>query len=104
MLFHEIFNKKNLFFFVALSIFFSPLNAEEDTNAILKKLNSEKWNSRFMLFLNRENIGQNASIDKMYKNVNTEYIFHCEEDWEFYKSGFIEDSLKVLETQPKRLR
>lgn len=79
-------------------------SGDPEQHAILKKLNAEKWNSRFMLFLNRENIGQNASIDKMYKNVNTEYIFHCEEDWEFYKSGFIEDSLKVLETQPKVLQ
>ena len=71
---------------------------------ILKKLNAEKWDSRFMLFLNNENIGQNASIDKMYKNVSTEYIFHCEEDWEFYRGGFIEDSMKVLETQPKVLQ
>lgn len=70
----------------------------------LKKLNTEKWNARFKLLLNNSNIGQNASIDRMYKSVYTEYIFHCEEDWQFYKGGFIEDSLKVLETQPKVLQ
>ena len=58
-------------------------------------LNNNKWNKRFKLIFNSNNIGQNASIDKMYAKVETEYIFHCEEDWEFYKGGFIEDSLKV---------
>jgi hypothetical protein len=67
-------------------------------------LNNNKWNKRFKLIFNSNNIGQNASIDKMYAKVETEYIFHCEEDWEFYKGGFIEDSLKVLESQPKVLQ
>lgn len=67
-------------------------------------LNNNKWNKRFKLIFNSSNIGQNASIDKMYTKVETEYIFHCEEDWEFYKGGFIEDSLKVLESQPKVLQ
>lgn len=79
-------------------------SGDPEQHDILKKLNAEKWDSRFMLFLNNKNIGQNASIDKMYKNVSTEYIFHCEEDWEFYRGGFIEDSMKVLETQPKVLQ
>ena len=67
----------------------------------LKTINRTKWDSRFKLILNEENIGQNASIDKMYKTVSTKYIFHCEDDWEFYRGGFIEDSIKILETQPK---
>ena len=70
----------------------------------LKELNSKKWNNIFRLFLNNRNMGQNASIDRLYKSVTTEYIFHCEEDWQFYRGGFIEDSLKVLETQPKVLQ
>lgn len=45
--------------------------------------------------------GQHASIDKAYSFVETEYIFHCEEDWEFYRSGFIEYSLKVLQSNDK---
>jgi hypothetical protein len=44
--------------------------------------------------------GQIVSIDTMYQLVQTPYIFHCEEDWEFYRSGFIEDSLAVLEKEP----
>ena len=70
----------------------------------LKTINENKWNSRFKLIFNEVNLGMFGSIDKLYKNVNTEYIFHSEDDWEFYRGGFIEDSIKVLETQPKVLQ
>jgi len=50
---------------------------------------------------NEINIGQIASIDKAYARVDTDYIFHCEEDWEFLKSGFIEKSFEILATNPK---
>jgi hypothetical protein len=50
-------------------------------------------------FTNRE--GQPQAIDKTYQLVQTKYIFHCEDDWEFYNSGFIGDSRSVLETEPK---
>ena len=50
---------------------------------------------------NEENIGQVRSIDKAYSEVTTPYIFHCEEDWEFYKHGFLEKSLEVLKADEK---
>ena len=50
---------------------------------------------------NETNIGQIASIDKAYAKVDTDYIFHCEEDWEFYAGGFIEKSFEILATNPK---
>ncbi len=49
---------------------------------------------------NETNIGQIKSIDYAYENVKTPYIFHCEDDWEFYKTGFIEESFKILESDP----
>lgn len=48
----------------------------------------------------KERIGQIKAIDKMYQTVETPYIFHMEEDWEFYKSGFIEASMKILDSDP----
>jgi hypothetical protein len=42
------------------------------------------------------NIGQIASVDKAYSYVETPYIFHLEDDWEFYAGGFIEESLDIL--------
>ena len=44
---------------------------------------------------NEENIGQISSIDKAYSLVDTKYIFHCEDDWEFYDYGFIEKSMDI---------
>jgi GT2 family glycosyltransferase len=49
---------------------------------------------------NYERIGQIKSIDKLYAQIQTPYVFHLEEDWEFYKGGFIEDSFEVLDCQP----
>jgi GT2 family glycosyltransferase len=49
---------------------------------------------------NQENIGQIKSIDRVYRMVETPWIFHCEEDWEFYRSGFIEESLNILNENP----
>ena len=53
------------------------------------------------IIVNEKNIGQIASIDKAYSRVETDYIFHCEEDWEFHRSGFIEKSFDILATDPK---
>ena len=50
---------------------------------------------------NKTNIGQVASIDRMYGYVTTPYVFHIEEDWEFYKEGFIEACLEVIDLDEK---
>jgi 2-desacetyl-2-hydroxyethyl bacteriochlorophyllide A dehydrogenase len=42
--------------------------------------------------------GQVEAIDFAYAHVSEEYIFHCEDDWEFHAGGFIEKSLGVLES------
>jgi len=53
------------------------------------------------IIYNEHNIGQIKSIDKAYFFIDTEYIFHCEDDWEFYDYGFIEKSLNILESNDK---
>lgn len=56
----------------------------------------------YLTLLNpRNNVGQVASIDRAYSLVRTPYVFHCEDDWEFYREGFIEESLQALESDPK---
>ncbi len=50
----------------------------------------------FTIIMNEEKLGQIRSIDKAYGLVDTPYIFHCEEDWQFYRKGFIEDSKTLL--------
>jgi hypothetical protein len=44
--------------------------------------------------------GQIFSIDKAYEQVKTDYIFHCEDDWQFVESGFIFRSEEILEKNP----
>jgi hypothetical protein len=51
----------------------------------------------------RDRIGQVNSIDELYKQIDTEFFFHCEEDWLFTREGFIEKSLMILESDPKIL-
>jgi hypothetical protein len=53
------------------------------------------------IIYNEQNLGQIKSIDKAYSFVDTEYIFHCEDDWEFYNNGFIEKSLEILKSDDK---
>lgn len=53
------------------------------------------------LLYDPKNLGQLRSIDRAYSYVETPYIFHCEEDWCFYKKGFIEDSMAILEADDK---
>ena len=52
------------------------------------------------IIYNGKNMGHCYSIEKGYAKITTEYIFHCEEDWEFFKPGFIEKSLEILEKDP----
>lgn len=51
-----------------------------------------------------QRVGQIAAIDYAYSRLKTPYIFHMEDDWEFYKSGFIEKSLQILCFDPKCLQ
>jgi GT2 family glycosyltransferase len=52
------------------------------------------------IIINPTNIGQSASIDKAYSYVTTDFIFHCEDDWEFFDESFIEKSIDVLNERP----
>ena len=48
--------------------------------------------------------GQLPCIDDAYSRVTTPYIFHCEDDWDFFRPGFIETSLEVLRHMPPVLQ
>jgi len=51
-----------------------------------------------------EQTGQILALDYLWHLVKTPYAFHMEDDWEFLKPGFIEDSMFVLEQDPKILQ
>lgn len=50
---------------------------------------------------NQQNVGQTVSVDRAYAEIDTPYIFHCEEDWLFPSSLFIKESKLILESDPK---
>ncbi|MEQ1755577.1 MAG: glycosyltransferase [Micropepsaceae bacterium] len=53
------------------------------------------------VIVNETQLGQMRSIDRAYDLVTTPYIFHCEDDWEFFRKGFIGESLAILDQFPK---
>lgn len=71
-------------------------NATDTILNILKRIGIDAT-----IIVNTTNIGQVASIDKAYTDITTDYIFHCEDDWCFTGSNYIELSLDVLENVPK---
>ena len=64
---------------------------DEETNRIvLKHLPDAK------LICHPKQHGHHASIDEMYDQVLTPYIFHCEDDWEFDPIAFVPRCLEIL--------
>jgi hypothetical protein len=53
------------------------------------------------VIVNGKQLGQILSIDRAYHEVETPFVFHSEDDWEFYRSGFIQESLAILDAFPK---
>ena len=52
------------------------------------------------LIVNEHQLGQIASIDRAYAEVETPLVFHCEDDWAFFRKGFIAESAAVLSAHP----
>ncbi len=55
-----------------------------------------EWFPSYTKIFNGKNMGLIDSIDRIYATVRTPFVFHCEDDWEFIKPGFIEPSLNVI--------
>ena len=49
------------------------------------------------VILNRRRLGICRNIDQIYAEVDTDWIFHCEDDWEFSRDGFIRESFSVMQ-------
>lgn len=57
-----------------------------------------KYGGKVKVIFNPVNLGIYKSIDNMYQEADTEYLFHCEDDWRFDENpNFIRDSLSILE-------
>lgn len=72
--------------------------SEDDKNADLSIL-KEKYKDYNFYWIQNENINRGflGNIDFLYKHIETPWVFHCEDDWEFYNEGFIEKSLHILQ-------
>lgn len=58
----------------------------------------EKYGEKFKIIKNSPKLGLSKTIDRLWNEVSSEYIFHCEDDWKFdSNSTLIEDSLSILQ-------
>jgi len=69
-----------------------------------KKVLQTIYGDQYTLLFNIPKLGQLKSIDKAYSIVETDYIFHMEDDWEFYDRSFIEKSMEILESNESVLQ
>jgi hypothetical protein len=69
-------------------------DGEADPSKICAKFGAE-------CFITGARLGQVALIDEAYAKVTTPYIFHLEDDWEFFRPGFMEKSRALMERDPK---
>lgn len=62
----------------------------------------EEFGDVFDILVNKRRMGQLFSLDKAYSVVETDYIFHVEDDWVFNGiPHFIRDSVSVLAHEPR---
>ena len=45
-------------------------------------------------------VGHHAAVDAMYEAVETPYIFHIEDDWDFARTDFLPEAIALLESDP----
>jgi hypothetical protein len=71
---------------------------EDSTKLEMKEKIISKYGDKVELIFNDINLGPYKSIDKVYNLIDTEYIFHCEDDWSFDSNpNFIKESISILE-------
>jgi len=74
------------------------LITEDSGNTDMQSKILSNYGDKVELIFNSVNLGPYKSIDNMYKQVNTEYIFHCEDDWKFFNNiNFMNESVDILE-------
>ncbi|MCF5711208.1 glycosyltransferase family 2 protein [Pseudomonas tremae] len=64
----------------------------------------EHWRPHTRFIINNPKLGQMRSVDSAYSMVETSWVFHCEDDWDFYRPHFIEESMTLLTYDPQALQ
>ncbi|MFJ4141743.1 glycosyltransferase family 2 protein [Pseudomonas sp. NPDC089734] len=80
------------------------LITEDSGDSQVKDCIPEHWREHTRFIINNPKLGQMASIDAAYALIETSWVFHCEDDWAFYRPGFIEESRVLLENDPQALQ
>ena len=70
---------------------------DEETNQVFRELCPEG-----LLINLPTQVGHHKAVDEMYSKVQTEYIFHCEDDWLFDQPIEFEKYIKTLKKNPKQ--
>lgn len=55
----------------------------------------------FEFMINRPALGQIRAVDAAYAKIETPFVFHCQDDWEFFRAGFVTESFALLNEFPK---
>jgi hypothetical protein len=76
----------------------------EDGPRVLDEAADFRFPCPASLICTGERVGQIAAIDYAYSRVRSPYVFHLEDDWEFYAPGFVEKSLRILAAEPRCLQ
>jgi hypothetical protein len=77
---------------------------EDSDKPMPEFLKGDIWRSRNVQWItNGSRIGQLFSIDRAYREVTTDFIFHMEDDWLFQRqiSPFIRESKDILNAHPE---
>lgn len=69
---------------------------DAETSAMFKK----KCPNGMLVDLGKR-VGHHPAVDAMYERVETPYIFHMEDDWEFTDTDFLDDCLRLLNINDK---
>lgn len=96
----DSFLKFNTYKFISQLIIIDDSGLPDAESIIMKMISPLYEETSVTLICNKINIGQVKSIDLAYSHVINPYIFHLEDDWQFYRGGFLEDSIQILNEYP----
>ncbi|WP_349042821.1 glycosyltransferase [Agrobacterium sp. SORGH_AS 787] len=70
---------------------------EDSGNDAVRDVTTKFPELNIEVVINSPSLGQFCSIDKAYSMVDTEFIFHCEDDWLFTRPNVVGDSVLLME-------
>lgn len=69
---------------------------DDETNAVFREACPQG-----QLIEPGRHLGHHGAVDLMYSYANTPHVFHCEDDWLFSRTDFLQDALRVLDSDPQ---